>query len=468
MRWRLLAAFLGVMAVILIAQDVPLAGHLRRVERDRQLADLERDAFVLAGSSFNALAGDAAALGNLSGTADNYGTTTGRGVVITDVDGVVIAASRGEADRLGDDLSDEPDIAAALATDPAAADDDDTVSIAVPVLSGANAVGVVRLSSPASAIDRRADERTRGLVVVGVISLAAAGVAALVMANSVTGPLRRLQQSTERVAAGDFGARADQADGPPEVRSLAASFNSMTARVASLVDQQRAFAGDASHQLRTPLTALRLQLERLSDLVDSDPAGARRNVDNASAEIERLQRLIDGLLMLARTDASTARPVGRVDVSAVVADRVAVWQPLGEEQDVTIVGRCPPGVLARAVEDGLDQILDNLIDNALAAAPAGSSIEVIVDTDTRSAAGAVRIHALDRGPGLTPTQLAAAFDRFWRAPGAAHDGSGLGLAIVAQLAQASGGEVRLDARVGGGVDAVATLPGLASGARTPS
>jgi signal transduction histidine kinase len=157
-----------------------------------------------------------------------------------------------------------------------------------------------------------------------------------------------------------------------------------------------------------------------------------------------------------------------VDVSAVVADRVAVWQPLGEEQDVTIVGRCPPGVLARAVEDGLDQILDNLIDNALAAAPAGSSIEVIVDTDTRSAAGAVRIHVLDRGPGLTPTQLAAAFDRFWRAAGAAHDGSGLGLAIVAQLAQASGGEVRLDARVGGGVDAVATLPGLASVARTPS
>ena len=147
----------------------------------------------------------------------------------------------------------------------------------MPVYVGAGTVGTVMLSTDDSEIDARAGRRTRGLLVVAGISLLAAAVAAMFMAGSVTGPLRRLRHSTERVAAGDFAERADDSQGAPELRALATSFNTMTVRLAGLVEQQRRFAGDASHQLRTPLTALRLQLERATALVEQHPARRRRS-----------------------------------------------------------------------------------------------------------------------------------------------------------------------------------------------
>ncbi|CAN5618659.1 hypothetical protein BH24ACT5_BH24ACT5_08790 [soil metagenome] len=346
-------------------------------------------------------------------------------------------------------------MAAALDGEAAAGVTPDVVSVAVPVLSGASTIGVVRVSSPASAIDERARSRVRGLVVVAAISLVAAAAVALLIARSVTEPLRRLQVGTERVAAGHFGERVDEREGPAEVRRLAGSFNAMTERIATLVTRQRTFAGDASHQLRTPLTALRLQLERTAALLDDDAEGARRNLEAAEAETLRLQRLVDGLLVLAR-DYDSVVPRSSVDVAALVVERVEAWQPLAEEQGVSITSWCDePGRATALVADGaLEQVIDNYLDNAIAVAPSGSAIDVAVDT-TRP--HEVVVHVLDRGPGLTDPQLASAFDRFWRAPGADHEGTGLGLAIVAHLADQSGATVTLTHRPGGGLDAAIAL-----------
>jgi signal transduction histidine kinase len=352
-------------------------------------------------------------------------------------------------------VSSTPELATALAGEPATGRADGQVSISVPVFAGADTVGAVMISAADDEIDSRASSRTRGLLVVAGISLAAAAVAALFMAGSVTGPLRLLRHSTERVAGGDFAERADVTGGAPELRALAGSFNAMTARLASLVEQQQRFAGDASHQLRTPLTALRLQLERATALVEEQPQEALRILGDAEREIERLQRLIDGLLTLARAD--SAGPTLRVgiDVSAIVAERAALWSPLAEEQGIGIDVVDPGGVIATAVAGALDQILDNYLDNAIAAAPPGSTVEVVVDAPP---SGVVRVHVLDRGPGLAEDQLAHAFERFWRSPDASHDGSGIGLAIVAHLAASSGGTASLHRRAGGGLDATVTLP----------
>lgn len=464
MRWRLLAAFLGVMALMLLAQDLPLAGHLREVERDRQLADLERDAFILSASASDALEEapdgvneDAApAAVDLGPSLDMYAPGSGFTVLVTDAEGVVVAASASQT--VGDDLAEQPDIASALTRTPAvgdgAVDGTDMVSIAVPVLSGAKVVGTVRVAAPASVIDERAGSKVRGLLLVGGISLAAAALAAIFMASSVTRPLRQLHRSTERVASGDFAERVDERDGPPEVRRLASSFNSMTQRVATLVDSQRSFAGDASHQLRTPLTALRLQLERSAALLENDHVAARDHLDAARAETERLQRLVDGLLMLARAEATSSPLPEPVDVDRVVDDRIAVWQPLAEEREIDITKWGQASVPALAAPEAVAEIVDNYLDNAIAVAPAGSTIEVVVDDSTESG---IAVHVLDRGPGMSDEQLMTAFDRFWRAPGAHPDGSGLGLAIVSQLARASGATATLARRSGGGLDAVVTL-----------
>ncbi|HET9546365.1 MAG TPA: HAMP domain-containing sensor histidine kinase [Desertimonas sp.] len=461
MRWRLLAAFCGVMVVMLAAQDLPLVSHLRRVEVDRQLAELERDAFILAGQAASALSPPAADTQDpdadlaLADTVADYSERQGPGVVVTNAGGSVVATTGVPGIAVGDDLATRPEVATALRSGPATGREGDIVSIAVPVLVGADTVGTVMVSTDDSEIDARAARRTRGVIAVAGISLLAAAVAALFMASSVTGPLRKLRHSTERVAGGDFTERADDTQGAPELRALASSFNTMTGRLAGLVDQQRRFAGDASHQLRTPLTALRLQLERATALVDQNPAEAAQILGDADREIDRLQRLIGGLLTLARTDAAVPTPRALIDVSAVVAERAAMWAPLAEEQGVGIEVVDRGGATAVAVPGALDQVLDNYLDNAIAVAPESSTVEVVVDGST---AAVIRVHVLDRGPGLPDDQLAHAFDRFWRSPDASHDGSGIGLAIVAHLATSSGGTANLHRRPGGGLDASVTLP----------
>lgn len=144
-----------------------------------------------------------------------------------------------------------------------------------------------------------------------------------------------------------------------------------------------------------------------------------------------------------------------IDVSAIVAERAALWSSLAEEQDVGIAVVDGGAATASAVSGALDQILDNYLDNAIAAAPPGSTVEVVAHAPP---SGVVRVHVLVRGPGLAEDQLGHAFERFWRSPDARHDGSGIGLAIVVHLAASSGGTASLSRRPGGGLDATVTLP----------
>jgi len=465
-RWRLIAAFVGVTIVILAAHDIPLARYLRTVETERLVASIQRDAFILAGTSEDALSGEPTADPSASAqdsdalqtTVDLYQARTGGSVVITDEAGIAVAVSGDEA-RRGDDYSTRPEIAAALAGNPTSGRRTsetlgvDIVYVAVPVLSGAVPVGVVRVTYPASTIDDRVSTKVRGILIVGVISLFAAALAAALMAATIVRPIRRLQRATEHVAAGDFDSRADIDEGAPEIRGLATSFNSMTEKISTLVERQRAFAGDASHQLRTPLTALRLQLERAAINLDSDPDAARGDIEAASAETERLQRLVEGLLMLARADQG-AVATETIDVADIVTERAAIWAPLADDRGVTITAGRISSLTARAVPGALEQIVDNYIDNALNASRPGTEITVSAVSDN----GWASIHVSDNGPGMAAEQLQHAFDRFWRAANAGHEGSGLGLAIVRQLAEASGGEVGLANRIGGGLDASVRLP----------
>jgi signal transduction histidine kinase len=141
----------------------------------------------------------------------------------------------------------------------------------------------------------------------------------------------------------------------------------------------------------------------------------------------------------------------------MVAERVAVWTPLAEELGVTITTWSAEPVTVMALPGALDQIIDNYLDNAIAVAPTDTSVEVVVDAGETGPNTLATIHVLDRGPGLTDAQLAAAFGRFWRAPDNDQEGTGLGLAIVAHLAASSGGEASLQRRPGGGVDASVEL-----------
>lgn len=449
MKWRLMLAFAGLIAMVLVAQDVPLASYLRRVESERLLAELQSQAFLLAGAAEDVLSGEGSPnAADLRSTVQVYAARDGAYVVVVDVTGVLVDSSDPN-DEIGAQFANanRPEFATALAGEPNSGDRSsidaggDIVYVAVPVRSGPDVVGAVRITFPADVIDERADEKVRGLLLVGVISMLAAALAAIVIANTIASPLRRLQRSTEHLAAGDFTQRAVDTEGPPEVRSLARSFNTMTERIAALVGTQRAFVGDASHQLRTPLTALRLQLERAASMVDTNPEGARERLEAASDETERLQRLVEGLLMIARSDGS--RPaMERIDVSALVRERAEVWESFADERGVRLTIDCASGLAAMMVPNALEQIIDNYVDNAMTVSSAGDTITISATPRPHS----VSVRVIDEGPGMPPEHLARAFDRFWRAPASAHGGSGIGLAVAHHLAHLSGGSVDLQNR----------------------
>jgi len=275
--------------------------------------------------------------------------------------------------------------------------------------------------------------------------LIVAALIGLLFARGLTRPLRQLNDMASRLRDGDLTARAEER-GPPETRTLASTLNTATETIDTLVGSQRAFIGDASHQLRTPLTALRLSLDNIADGVD-DP-DIREDVEHATAEVVRMSRLVNGLLALARAESTVTSPEP-VRISDVVADRFDTWRAAAEESGVTLDQDIADQKLCALVSPGhLEQVLDNVLSNALEVSPDHGT--VLVRTH-RDAAKAV-IEVIDQGPGLPAADRHRAFDRFWRGPGlTGRSGSGLGLAIVKQLVSDDGGTVTLDEADAGGL-----------------
>lgn len=467
MRNRLLLVMVGVVALVLAVHDIPLANHLERVERDRLVTKYERDAFIIAGRMEEGLEdGSTANSPGLRAIVIRYAAKEAVEVVVTDSDAIAVISS--DAGKVGDDFSNRPEIVATLELgDPQTGErfsttlGTDLFYVAVPVLSGNARVGAIRITAPDEVVSERVASRIRGLLVVALLSLFIASAVAWLVARSVTRPLRRLEAATDRLAGGDLSARADDADGPGEVRALAGSFNSMASRLEQLVERQRAFAGTASHQLRTPLTALRLRLEQLSVEVADEPE-ALDSVDRALEETDRLHRMIEGLLALTRAEDAAVGPVA-VDLSTAVIERAEHWGPLADERQVVVETDVPPRVSVLAVPGAVEQIVDNLVDNALEVSPPGSRLVLSVVPD-----GAVtELHVIDEGPGLSPVERDQAFERFWRAEDAPVGGSGLGLAIVHQLVAAGDGTADLRAAPSGGVEAVVRFRSADRGLRAP-
>lgn len=461
MRSRLVAAFVIVLGIVLIAQNVPLIGYLRGVEEDRQRTGLERDAFVIAGRVEESLEGDVLA-GDaiLQRLVDDYRSAEGHRVVIVDSLGSAVMISD-ETAVTGADYSTRPEIGRALTGQIASGRrwsetlDTELVYVAVPVFSGSSIAGAVRLTSPASEIDDLVDGRIRGILAVVLIALAFGVIVALVLAQGISRSLVLLRRSTERLASGDLTARADVEHGSPEIRELAAAFNRMSSRLGALVESQRSFAGDASHQLRTPLTALRLQVEQALANVDTDAGRVKTELERATEEIQRLLHLVEGLLVLARLENSSAPRVA-VDVTSLVRDRGEIWRPLVEERNGSLTLRVDESLRAELLPGTLDQVIDNLIDNAIEASPDTPTIEIVARPDPSRERIVIEIN--DRGRGMNPEEIDRAFDRFWRSASNTTTGSGIGLSIVHRLVEVNDGEIALRSRTDGGLCVTVTLP----------
>jgi signal transduction histidine kinase len=374
-------------------------------------------------------------------------TVRGR-VVIVDANGALLADSAGQS-RLGDDYGDRPEIAAALDGRPAQEHRRSEtlgrtlLATAVPVVAGNRVEGAVRVTQDVGAVTRATRRATVGLVAIGAMVLILGLAAGALIARQIAGPVRRLDGAARRVADGDLGARA-RVEGSAEQQRLARTFNDMTARVERLVASQREFVADASHQLRTPLSGLRLRLEE-ARAATKEP-DAQEEIDAGLAELDRLSAIVTNLLALSQAGESDA-PAQDVDLAGAARAAATRWDGaegarVRTDADGSVPGHAPPGELDRA--------LDALIENAIRYGGG--------DVVLHARAGVLEVR--DHGPGLDPDELTAVFERFHRGR-AGRDGTpgtGLGLPIARELARRWGGDVELANAPGGGVVATLRIP----------
>ncbi|GEM_PF-1654169 len=291
-------------------------------------------------------------------------------------------------------------------------------------------------------------------------SLAVIGCAALLsllVVGRALRPLEAITRGAERLSRGDYDYRVALDAGDDEVGRLAAAFDRMAAAVGTAFARQRRFVADASHELRTPLTALRGYTDVLLLGLDEDRDTTERVLRAMQEDLGRMSRLVDDLLMLARLDGGVPLqrgPLLLADLLAAAADELAV---ISRGRHHIVIDPAPPEALLWADRDRLRQVLSNLIANACAYAPSGSTIQLRAVQRQSWAA----IQVCDNGPGIPPSDLARLGERFYRGDTArsrSTGGTGLGLAIARAIVQAHGGTLTVESTLGKGTTVTIRLP----------
>jgi signal transduction histidine kinase len=460
MRKNLIFSMVLLVLAVVLAHDIPLARHLSQIEQDRTVTAIERDAFIYGAQLSPILSVNTEdTLVKIQAVLDEYSQIADGIVVIIDAEGFLLA-SNDPTTTVGADYVKRPEISAALLGDATSGTrmsnslGAELAYVAVPIFSGVDVVGVLRITFPQSVLDADVSSRLRGVLMSALISVLMAIFVAVIFARGVARPLLKLREATDELAKGNLSSYAEEG-GPKETKQLARSFNAMALRLGGLIERQRAFAGDASHQLRTPLTSLRLRLEQASDQITNSPEIAHEHIEAALAETDRLNKLVEQLLHLARSEGAMLEKE-RINVSEVIENKAGEWHYLADERSIAIATDAKPWIFGYCNPLALTEIIDNYMDNALEVSPEGSTISIVASlVDSQ-----IEIIVRDEGRGLTDEQRLRAFDRFWRnsLDSNKRQGSGLGLAIVAQLAQAGGISVELRESPKGGVDAVLVIP----------
>jgi signal transduction histidine kinase len=367
-------------------------------------------------------------------------------VIVVDDRGILVADSKGPG-SLGTSYatSGRPEIGHALAGTPFSEIRDsidlghDIMATAVPIQDEQRLVGAVRITRSVQQANDNVRNVTLGLAAIGIAALLAGMLLAFGLAGSLSRPLTRLAAAARRLGEGDLSARAGDVSGASEVEELGRSFDEMADRLERSAQAQREFVANASHQLRTPLTAMKLRLEgAIAEAADEELRG---RLEAADREVDRLSGIVDRLLVMAREIEEGIS--ASVDLREAVDRAVIRWNERAGQRDSTVVAQGDGGS-ARVDPTDLDQILDNLLDNATAYAPGEVTIE------SGGSNGRVFVAVRDRGPGIAPQDLARVTERFYRGRGVPSGGSGLGLAIARQLVEKWGGTLDVQSAHGEG------------------
>ena len=289
------------------------------------------------------------------------------------------------------------------------------------------------------------------ILAVAAASSTVALAAAYLVGTSIAAPVDRLRAAAGALAQGDFTARASER-GPTEIAELGAAFNAMAARLEELFDARRELVAWASHDLRTPLAAIRAMIEAIEDGV----APPEQYIKELGEQARTLGTLVDDLFELARLDSGALTiELREVSLAGLVDSCVRGLEAEAERRNVRLEAQVEAAPAVRCAPDKIERVLLNLLTNALRHTPSDGSVAVLVEP----AVDHVCVSVEDSGAGIPPDALRRVFDRFWRADRArSADGSGLGLAIARGLVEAQGGRIWAENQPLGGARVSFTLP----------
>jgi signal transduction histidine kinase len=472
-RTRLLAAFL----LVAVAAAAGLSAYflnqieafgLRRLEE--RLDSEARVSAALLGTAIETSGGGS--ITGQTGTkvslalADATKSSTSR-IVVVDASGNVVVDS-GSPSSVGDNISGRPEVARALhggygSTTSTLSNGRVALFVAAPIRAGGRVVGAAYVTASTFSVMTVLYDYRQELVLVVLAFLVAALVITEVLTRWLTAPLRELQAGASALAS-DHSVRVRPA-GPRETHDLAVAFNELAEEIETssveLHEEERRksrFVSDVSHELRSPLTGIRLAAETLLD-GDVDPVDEKRFLETIIREADRLTGLANDLLELQRIEGATGElPLGRVDLTQAARLAVEANEPVAAERGVTVklTGAAPMVLGSR---DRLQQVVGNLIDNATRHTPAGRGVTVALSEE----GGQAVLRVLDEGSGIPAADLANLFQRFYRAQYSrdrATGGAGLGLSIVQAIVTAHRGTIEAANRPEGGAVFTVRLPKL--------
>ena len=447
-RTRLVLSAAYLLSVVVLALEIPLAVNVERRATSQLEASVIGNASTLAANSANLVAqagGRPAvarqALPELRRILKQATATEPGRVIVVDAEGRLLADSDGAAAGQVYATPQRPELGAVLASgriDTRQRHSDtlgeDLLLVTVPVVDD-KLVGALRVSEPMGEVRSSVHSSWLRLGLIGIAVIAAGLALAWLLAATLARPLERLSGAATRLGGGDLEARVEP-EGPRELVALAESFNRMARALGANLTAQRDFIANASHQLRTPLTGIKLRLEAIREEGGETAAQAAR----AESELDRLNSLVDDLLSLARASTLEAA-AAPVDLADAARDAVRRWTGPAQSADQQLsLGREEPAPMWGDPTD-IAHILDNLIENAIRYGLAGNRITI----DTARQGSVSSLTVSDTGLGIPEQDRSRIFERFYRGTNGrkAGPGTGLGLAIAGELAERWRGRVEL-------------------------
>ncbi len=326
--------------------------------------------------------------------------------------------------------------------------------VAIPIAHGNVIYGALRLSVVYSDL-MSASYRTLALLVAIAFLLILAVIAeAWWMASTISRPIRSLTGVAEQLSQGKLLARAVPS-GPEELHQLAMTLNQMASHLQDNMDGLRAFVANASHELRTPITAIKLHVDALSDGAMDDPQVSKRFLSQIQDELELMDRTVTDLLDLSRIEAGRGRTQYEpIDLATLIDETREFWRPRAQQSALDLrVAVVPNGPKILGSEDQLLRLLNNLLENAIKNTPSGGWVEL--DLMNQPEKSCVRLEVRDSGVGIPEEHLPRIFERFYRVEPTQMknkkiSGSGLGLAIAKSIVEAHGGKIGVLSKVGAG------------------